>query len=105
MERRCPRILAPPFAFGWGASSATKTPNIFRGSSSPTTWTFTAKATGPGTAAFDCHPAGPPAPGPGADRAPAGGKRPELARRHVTRQRRETAIGAAVDPAGFGMFQ
>src|SRR4029077_18858875 len=52
MERRCRRTLAPPFAFGSGASSATKKLNIFRESSSQTTWTFTAKAAALGTGAF-----------------------------------------------------
>jgi hypothetical protein len=47
------RTLAPPFAFGSGGSSATKTPNIFLESSSQTTWTFTAKVVALGTAAFD----------------------------------------------------
>src|SRR5258707_2125417 len=53
MEKCCRRTLALPFAFGWGASSATRTPNILPESSSPTTWTFTAKALAPGTAVFD----------------------------------------------------
>src|SRR6267154_4180521 len=53
MEKCCRRTLALPFAFGWGASSATRIPNTCPGSSSPTTWTFTAKAPAPGTAVFD----------------------------------------------------
>src|SRR5713226_8909015 len=44
---------APPFAFASRVSSATRTPNIFPGSSLRTAWTFTAKAPGLGTAAFE----------------------------------------------------
>src|SRR5205809_1482322 len=61
MVKPCRSTTAPPFGCASRASSATRTPNFFRASSSPTAWTISAsasaraapKAATPGTAAFD----------------------------------------------------
>src|SRR3989454_2650523 len=59
MVRTCPSTMAPPSASASGATSATKTLNIFLESSSPTAETITAKAVGLGTEVFEanrvCH--------------------------------------------------
>src|SRR5437899_539980 len=53
MVRTCPSTMAPPSASASGATSATKTLNIFLESSSPTAETITAKAVGLGTEVFE----------------------------------------------------
>src|SRR5205809_1060883 len=55
MVRPYPPTMGPPSAFPSGATSATKTPNIFPESSSQTAGTITVKAAALGTEAFEAE--------------------------------------------------